>query len=41
MLNCKDKIKLYNMDSVKVHIKYKEIRDSYIITDKGIKQQKI
>ena len=35
------KIKLYNMDSVKVHIKYKEIRDSYIITDKGIKQQKI
>ena len=35
------KIKLYNMDSVKVHIKYKEIRDSDIITDKGIKQQKI
>ena len=35
------KIKLYNMDSVKVHIKYKEIRESDIIIDKGIKQQKI
>ena len=35
------KIKLYNLDSVKVHIKYKEIKDSYEVDEKGIKQLKI
>jgi hypothetical protein len=35
------KIKLYNLDSVKVHIKYKEIRDAYEVDEKGAKQLKI
>ena len=35
------KIKLYNLDSVKVHIKYKEIKDSYEVDEKGRKQLKI
>ena len=35
------KIELYNMDSLKVHIKYKEIRDSDTLNIQGIKQNKI
>ncbi len=35
------KIELSNMESIKVHIKYKEIRDLTEINDQGIKQNKI
>ena len=35
------KIELYHMESLKVHIKYKEIRDSDTLNIQGIKQNKI